>query len=118
MDPLSHVFEAESRTLRLLVPGDLLSTNVESLRKHCFEFLDAHPTTQTLEVDLRRATMVDSVGLNLLVLMIRQVKKTEGKVRLLIADESLMRVFRFTRLTSQAEVQFLAQVSESESVVV
>ena len=59
---------------------------------------------QRIDLDLSRATMVDSVGLNLIVSVIKHVKGRDGSVRFLIGNNNVERTFRFTRLDSQAEV--------------
>lgn len=95
----------QEATLALSIPGDILSTNAEDLRHRLFAELKAAVGDPGLvEVDLSRASMVDSVGLNLLVSIIKRVKTHGGAVRFLVGNNNVERTFRFTRLDSQAEI--------------
>jgi len=57
-----------------------------------------------LELDLTQARFVDSVGINLLVLMIRRMKETGGSVRIRIANANIKRVLSFMRVDQHAEI--------------
>jgi anti-anti-sigma factor len=97
----------DSRTiLTLLIQESLLSTNATGFRETICRELDAASADRPplVEVDLRGATMVDSVGLNLLVMVIKRVQAWEGKVRLLVDDANVCRTIRFTRLDTHAEI--------------
>ncbi len=48
--------------------------------------------------------MVDSVGLNLLVTVIKQTKRAGGSVTLRVGSQNVERTFRFTRLDAHATV--------------
>ena len=48
--------------------------------------------------------MVDSVGLNLLVSLIRELTARDKKLRLLVSSKHILRSMRFTRLDTLAEV--------------
>ncbi len=94
------------RALTLKVGGDLLSTTAVGERDQMFSALDACAADppDEVEVDLRGARMVDSVGLNLLVAVIKRVSAWNVRPRILISDANVLRTFQFTRLDSQAEV--------------
>jgi anti-anti-sigma factor len=99
----NHTLQPAS--LSLAIPGDILSTNAEDLRNRLFnELKTVEDTPGLVEVDLLRASMVDSVGLNLLVAIIRHVKARGGSLRFLIGNSNVERTFRATRLDSQAEI--------------
>jgi anti-anti-sigma factor len=59
---------------------------------------------RTVEIDLRRASMVDSVGLNLLVAVLKKAKALGSRTRFVISDNSVARIFQFTRLNEHADV--------------
>ena len=96
------------RVTSLVVEGDILSTNAESLRAGLFGVLQAADAAgermAVFELDIRAARMIDSVGLNLLVWLLKQVQGRRGRVRLLIADANIERTLQFTRLSQHAEV--------------
>lgn len=92
-------------SLTISIPGDILSTNAEDLRTRIFADLkQIEGTPRLVEVDLSRASMVDSVGLNLLVSVIKHVKTRSGSVRFVVGNNNVERTLRFTRLDSQAEI--------------
>ena len=89
------------------VPGDILSTNVGSVRQclaNPLQDLEAARGSFLFELDLQAARMIDSVGLNLLVWLIKNVQRLGGRTRLIIADINIDRTFQFTRLNQYAEV--------------
>ncbi|MEP7365827.1 MAG: STAS domain-containing protein [Acidobacteriota bacterium] len=90
------------------VPGDLLSTNAVELRSQLDAFLAAHEERKSvweaLELDLRRASMVDSVGLNFLVALHKRLHAEGKKLRIRTVSDSVQRILRFTRLDQYAEV--------------
>jgi len=92
--------------LTLSIRENLLSTNAAGFREKITRELDqasaARPSL--VEVDLCGAKIVDSVGLNLIVMVIKRVQAWEGKVRLLVDDANVARTFRFTRLDTHAEI--------------
>jgi anti-anti-sigma factor len=96
----------ESGKHRFEVTGDILSTNAESLKTQLARELarpDIAPAA-LFELSLVRARMVDSVGLNLLVWLIKQLRDRQGRLRILLSDPNVQRTFEFTRLDRQAEV--------------
>lgn len=96
----------EDRRQRLDIAGDILSTSSESIRQQLTVCLDAAGPSAigVFDLNLRATRMVDSVGLNLLVWLIKQVNERGGKLRIWVADPNLLRVFQFTRLDRHAEV--------------
>jgi len=91
---------------RLEIREDLLSTKAVPLRTRITQELDAASATRPslFEVDLRGARIVDSVGLNLLVMVIKRVRTWGGKTRILLDDSNVRRTLQFTRLDSHAEI--------------
>lgn len=92
----------------MVIESDILSTNAEALRARLLEVLQrssaAADALAVFELDLRAARMIDSVGLNLLVWLIKKVGERGARVRLLIADNNIERTLQFTRLDQHAEV--------------
>jgi anti-anti-sigma factor len=105
---MQHHFDSSSKSLTVTVPGDVLSTNAEELRREVFALLESPQGSQaqcaTLKLDLTRARMIDSVGLNLLVTFIRSMKDRSGKVQALISSDNIERTFVFTRLDQMLEL--------------
>lgn len=96
-------------SLSCATAGDLTSTTAAAFRTMIDQKIAAatrdHPGWNLLELDLRAARMIDSVGLNLLVSVIKGVKEKGGSVRILIAHPNIQRILAFTRIDKHAEVQ-------------
>ena len=105
---MKHNLDAPNKTLTLTFAGDVLSTNAELLQKEAFGTLDSGPVKgadwQTLKLDLSAAKMIDSVGLNLIVSILRAAKARSAKVIGLISSTSVQRALVFTRLNTQMEL--------------
>ncbi len=87
-------------------PGDLLSTSTEAFRLRAEASLESGAQFQenNVEIDLRMANMVDSVGLNAIVAIIRKAKAAGRKIRITVTNQHLYRVLVFTRIDRQAEI--------------
>ncbi len=85
-------------------PGDVLSTTAEALRQPLQAALQQLRPGQALELDLRAARMIDSVGLNLLVTVIKKAKAAGGSVRIRISQSSVQRILHFSRLHQHADI--------------
>ncbi len=105
---MKHTIDSNSKTLTLQFPGDVLSTNAEVLRQEVVGALES-PTLktadwQTLKLDLSSAKMIDSVGLNLIVSLIKTAKSRSARVVGLISNPSVQRALVFTRLNTQMDL--------------
>ncbi len=98
----------ENNRVKLAFPGDILSTNVETLREQIFSTLNSTQYTNlacdAFEFDFTKAQMIDSAGLNLVVSVLRQVKKKATRISALVASAHVGRILRFTRLDRQMEI--------------
>lgn len=105
---MSHTMDTSNAAhIQFPIQGDLLSTNAAAMRSQLEAFLAAStggPGWGVLELDLRRAAMVDSVGLNFLVSLHKRLAADGKRMRVLIASESVRRILRFTRLDQYVEV--------------
>ena len=80
---MQHLVDPSTKTLKLVLPGDILSTDIETLRPAIFGILESTPVEnwQTLVFDLSATAMIDSAGLNLLISVIRSVQPRGVKLR-------------------------------------
>ncbi|MDD2706884.1 MAG: STAS domain-containing protein [Verrucomicrobiae bacterium] len=105
---ITHTFQSEAKTLCVTVPDNVVSTNVDQLRQELFGLFDLEELKETgwkvLSLDLSAARMVDSVGLNLIVTLVKEVQKRGGKMTVTIASGNVHRAFLFTRLDRQVEL--------------
>jgi anti-anti-sigma factor len=95
-------------SLTLCVPGDLISTNAEATRNEAVNVLEtaesAQPGWNLFQLDLTAARMVDSVGLNLIVYILRRVKTRGARMQITYTSPNILRIFTFTRLDQQVEL--------------
>lgn len=95
-------------TVYVSVSGDLTSTTFEQAKLAVFQAIaeaDArHAPWHTLRIDLGSARMVDSVGLNLLVHVIKHVEQRGNRLELVIGHPSVARAIAFTRLDTRLTV--------------
>ena len=105
---MKHTLDSQTKTLNLIVPGDIISTNAAALRTQIFAILEsdviARANWETLQLDLRATNMIDSMGLNLLVSIIKLARTRQSKITALIANQNVQRALCFTRLNTQMEL--------------
>ncbi len=96
------------RLLTVQLPGDLTSTNAGELRDALASVLNADTDKpapwSTLRLELAGAKMVDSVGLNLIVTLLRAVQRLNGKLQVIYTNPNVLRTFQFTRLDKHIEL--------------
>lgn len=96
------------KTLALTIPGDILSTNADQLRKEINAIIESPSVKSsgwtTLKLDLTAAKMIDSVGLNLIVSLYKDAKKLNAKTIAIISNPNIQRTFLFTRLDTHIQV--------------
>ena len=87
---------------------DLTSTTVEQLRPELHAQLDvpANPSAawKLFRLDLAATKMVDSVGLNLIIGLLKAVQQRGAKMQVLCANPNVHRTFLFTRLDQHVEL--------------
>ena len=109
---MNHNLDHSNKILTLTFAGDVLSTNVSVLRQEVFHFLESEEASQadwqTLQLDLRAAKQIDSMGLNLLVSIIKVARSRNARVTGQIASPSVQRVLLFTRLNTQMDLVMAA----------
>lgn len=84
--------------------GDLLSTNAAASQAELSRLMDADEKWKLIVLDLRAARIVDSVGLNLIVSIIRGARPAGRSVRVVVSNQNVRRVLAFTRIDQHAEV--------------
>lgn len=97
----------DSSTWTARVEGDLLSTNAKDLRDAVADLLsqpEKHHGMRSFVLDLSRAKMIDSVGLNLIVAILRSVKQAGGAMQIRHDNPNVHRILLFTRLDQQVEI--------------
>lgn len=105
---MKHLLDSSNKTLSLTFPGDIVSTNANTLREQIFGVLESETIQRsdwtTLDLDLRSAKMIDSMGLNLLVSIIKFARNRGSKVIGRVENPNVQRALCFTRLNTQMEL--------------
>ena len=98
----------ENQSVTFRVAGDLLSSNAEALRGEIggwFQTSAGEPQQwNTFVLDLTAAKMVDSVGLNLIVTLLKRVQKCGAKMQIAYSSPNVLRTLAFTRLDKHVEL--------------
>ena len=96
------------RTLTVTIRGDLVSTTADLLRPEITRLLEAPPEAsgdwRCFQLDLGGATMVDSVGLNFIITILKTVQKRGAKMQILYTNQNVHRIFLFTRMEKHVEL--------------
>lgn len=100
--------DLREETMTFRVPGDLVSTNADALRKEINGLLETGGDTQRkwhiFVLDLTAAKMVDSVGLNLVVSLLKRVLVRDAKLQVNYSSPNILRTFAFTRLDQHVKL--------------
>ncbi|MEM9400090.1 MAG: STAS domain-containing protein [Verrucomicrobiota bacterium] len=100
---ITHNVDSMNQELVVQIPGDLLSSNVAEISGQINE-IKTNPNNfgggnwKTLTLDLCKARMVDSIGLNMLVSLIKDMKSRGGNLKVVITSKTVYRTFLATRL--------------------
>lgn len=99
--------DAQNGVLTITLPGDLTSTTAEPLRPEVIGVLEQPANARACKVfrlELPAAKMVDSVGLNFIVSLLKTVQQRGAKMQIVCANANVHRTFLFTRLDKQIEL--------------
>ncbi len=102
---IPSTYNSETGELHVTIPGDVLSTNAEERASDITGLIQKHQGFQMLELDLTSAKMVDSMGLNMLLAMVNRTRQTGAKVKIVISNPLIQRVFQFARLGEIATIE-------------
>jgi anti-anti-sigma factor len=83
----------------------VLSTTVDTFQQNTSPAVTQVSAGKTLTIDLRAARLVDSVGLNALVSVIKQVRAAGANVTVWVGHENVRRILAFTRIDTHAKVE-------------
>ena len=107
---MKYAIEKHHNRLTLYFPTDVVSTNVDGLKREIDELMQSDKCQEAdwsnLKLELSDAKMVDSAGLNFVVTLVKQAKAREGTVEAVISSEHIRRTLMFTRLDKQMKVTF------------
>jgi len=101
-------FESHTRLVRIKIPGDIKSTTVSDLQRDIFAILNDPGVRglpfDTVEFVATEAKMFDSLGLNLIVALLKAVKQRDEKMRLRVASRAVYMTCLAVSLERQLEL--------------
>ncbi len=95
----------EEKTLFLIPGADLIASNVEPLRDSMLEELKKHTEIDKVVLDADGIEIVDSLGVNLVIGLYRQVNNEAKTFEIVNVGEKFMKVANFFRFPSIFNVQ-------------
>ena len=102
------IVEVTNGRLIIDFPEKVLSTNVGELKDHIFAELESKGDDLSIIAGVnfvfKRTEMVDSLGLNLLVMLIDWSEARNLTIRAQIANASILKVFESVWLTQRMEI--------------
>lgn len=105
MNPKSN---AENLLLTYRVGSDLVSTNAAAVHQEIRGLLRPSENESTkwniFRLDLAGAKMVDSMGLNVVVSVLKEIQKRGARMQITYANPNVLRTFTFTRLDKHVEL--------------
>ncbi|HWD21174.1 MAG TPA: STAS domain-containing protein [Verrucomicrobiae bacterium] len=105
---MNWTIDREKMTVNFSLAGDLVSTTARDLLAEITALLEKPEAAAfgwtTFQLDLASAKMIDSVGLNLIALLLKRVQKRGARLRILYASRNVHRTFLFTRLDKHVEL--------------
>lgn len=107
-ETVKPLYNTQNSCLQLALEGDLKSTTTAALHRDVFSVL-AHDSARSLqitvvEIDISSASMVDSLGLNLIISVLKWSQQRGAKLRILVGKRGVYSTLLAVGLDRQAEV--------------
>lgn len=101
----------ESDYLLINIDKDITSTTAESIQKELDEIIRNKLVWQkqwaNLVLDLTTIEFIDSIGLNMIIMLIKAMKLRPAAIELRIVSSNLYELFMYTRLNTLVKVNML-----------
>ncbi len=103
---ITGALDKSKLTLTITIKGDILSTNAEELSGKINKIFTKHKTAswEKLKLDLNSARIIDSMGLNMILNIVKQVQKAGNSMKIHISSPAIHRVFLFSRLDKAVDI--------------
>lgn len=107
-EAVKSLYCTQKSCLQLTLKGDLKSTTTAALHRDIFAVLD-HESARTqyvsvVELDITGASMVDSLGLNLIIAVLKWSQQRGAKLRVLVGKRGVYSTMLAVGLERQSEV--------------
>ena len=111
MTHIVHLLDPETKTLRIEIGNDLLSTTFDKIVAGIDRILGSDEVKKgawsRLLLDLTQAKLIDSMGLNIIVSLIKKAQAHPAKIAARISSPTIHRTFLFTRLEKYMEIELV-----------
>lgn len=107
-DAFEYIVDPKEGFLKIVLACNVVSTNVDAVSQRMLAIIE-DPNIwgadwDVLQLDLSESRMVDSVGLNWLVKLIKRVKARPAKLKVYVKNSNVYRTFLYTRMDKQMEL--------------
>jgi anti-anti-sigma factor len=107
MSETNHL-DSKTKTLVFHVEGDVTSNHVARYGGELDALLATYGSSpvnwDTFRMDITAASMVDSVGLNMIVSILKRIQKLGAKMQVSYKDPNVHRTLMFTRLDRHVQM--------------
>ena len=93
--------QTQDETLHIAFAGDILSTNVQSLRPELMQALQKAEGITSVQADLQAARIIDSMGFNLLIALFRECEKRQLRFGVINPSPEVLRLIKFLNLADR-----------------
>ncbi|OIO59348.1 MAG: hypothetical protein COZ46_02620 [Verrucomicrobia bacterium CG_4_10_14_3_um_filter_43_23] len=104
-------YRIENETLTISIPGDISSTNASEVQASIIQIVETKNVWQNkwnhLKIDLTRAEIIDSLGINVLINVQRKVKNRPCDIEIVIASSTILQLLSYTRIDQQMKITML-----------
>lgn len=110
---MNHKIDKDKKELKLIFSGDLLSNNIEDLWEDINPVINSDEVKKaevdTWILDMNNTQMVDSLGLNLIVSLIKKAQKAGAKVKAIVLSHVVYMTLLNTRVHEKMEIAYLGK---------
>lgn len=117
MSALSFHLDKRQKQFSITFLTDILSSNVKELSDNIGKKWEEikNDDWNILFIDISASKLVDSMGLNLVISLLKQAQNRGSKVKCKIASRTIHRTLLFTRLDKQMEIEFQESEPSAEA---
>jgi anti-anti-sigma factor len=106
---ITHQIDVSTQTLCVTVAGDILRTNADEVRSGFWGLLNSPDVQkiawQLLKLDLIAVRKIDSIGLNVIIAIIREIQCRNSKLPVIVSGSGIYRTFVFMGLDRQMDLK-------------
>jgi len=90
----------ENDNLFLVPEADLVASRIEEIRNFFLSALKEHPDEANVTLDAKGVEVIDSLGVNLIIGLYKEVSSNDKTLKIINAGEKFMKIANFFRFKS------------------